>query len=310
MFLVYSKVFSSNIDVYGARKDIAQHIIKQYGDLVRQLEQVRLSKTIHHQTTLVEEKRLNQIVQNIKKQYHFSQIAVDSVYYPDKQQSYTTINICDPKFTRGLSKGSKGVVYQVPAKPDLVDQMIIFINKAVAYMVSHPEDANRLICRDLQCITPENKSFSKDLTYFRQQVPKQFKFIQHTIFHDPILQRRRAAIFLLAYYKDINQVASLLARCLDDDNSYIRHDALRVFGEMYPKHPDFEVPIGKVIRSSYSCDAAERNKALIFLNELARYSTFHSDLLNERRHLQTLQQLIQPNNNLYAKRILKKISKS
>jgi hypothetical protein len=309
MFLVYSKVFSSNIDVYGARKDIAQYIIKHYGDSVRQVEQARLLKTIHHQATVLEQKRLNQIVGDIKKQYHYSQIAVDSVYYPDKQESFTTINICDPHFTHGLLKGSKGAMYQIPAKPDLIDQMIVFINKAVDYMVSHPEDANRLICRDLQCITPENKYFAEDLTYFRQQVPKQLQFIKHTIFNDSILQRRRAAIFLLAYHKDIDLVASLLERCLDDDNSYIRHDALRVFGEMYPKHPNFKVPIEKVIRSTYSCDEAERNKALIFLNELASHPKYHMALLNEVGHLKTLGQLIQPNNHLYAERILKKITK-
>lgn len=310
MSLLYSTVFSSNIDVYGARKDISQQIIKHYGDFICQIEKARLLKTIHHQATVLEEKKLNQIVGKIKKQYHYSQIAVDSVYYPDKQESFTTINICDPKVTHGLSKGSNGSMYQIPLKLDLVDQMIVFIDKAVDYMVTHPEDANRLICRDLQCITPENKYFSKDLTYFRQQVPKHLKFIRHTISNDSILQRRRAAIFLLAYDKDINEVAALLEKCLDDDNSYIRHDALRVFGEMYLKHPRFKVPIEKVIRSTYSCDEAERNKALIFLNELASHSNYHPALLNETEHFQALAKLVQPNNHLYAERILKKISKS
>ena len=306
--LISSVAYATNIDVYGVRKDIAHHILKYYGESIRQVELDRMSKKLKHQSTFVEEKKLNQLLGELKKKYNYSQISIDTVYYPDKHQSFTTINICDSKFTHGLLKGEKEAAYSIPYQPDIIDRMIVFIDKAVEHMVSHPGVVTRFVCKDLQCITPDNKYFFKDLDFFRKHVPLQMTFIQRSIFTDPILKRRRAAIFLLAYCKDTQQVARLLEKCLDDNNSYIRHDALRVFGEMYLRHPELKVPIEKVIRSSYSCDEAERNKALIFLNELAVNSKYHSFLVKQREHFQLLQQLIQPNNHLYAKQILMKIS--
>jgi hypothetical protein len=123
------------------------------------------------------------------------------------------------------------------------------------------------------------------------------------------LARRRAAIFLLGYFKNPEEIAKILNQVLTDDNSYIRHDALRVYGELYPKYPSLDVPVALVVNSIYSCNEAERNKALIFLNELASNPKYQEIMIDTAgAQLITLLRLKQPNNHNFAYQILQKLS--
>ena len=72
----------------------------------------------------------------------------------------------------------------------------------------------------------------------------------------------------MAYFKDPQEIARVLNQTLKDKNYYIRHDTLRVFGELYAKAPDITFDIQCVLQSLKADHVAERNKALIFVNEM------------------------------------------
>lgn len=304
-----SMSYGLNIDVYGASSKKAQDILDDYGPRIYQLEQKMLSLNIAHRDATALQKSSHQLVNELTNKYKLPQVSVDSVYYPDLNEMYTTINICDPRLTKGLMRGEPEKNYQVSKTPDVVDRMYLFIPKAVAFLVLHPEYTHKLNCLDYHCITPEHPEFEKDLTYFRGTVPKQQRFIENTVLKDPQLARRRAAIFLLAYLKNPEEIARILNQTLEDKNSYIRHDALRVYGELYAKSHLRDVPADKVVRSIYSCNEVERNKALIFLNELAENPKYQSLLIEQAgNQLITLLHLKQPNNHRFAYQILQKLS--
>jgi hypothetical protein len=302
-------VHGSNIDIYGASPQMALTILKDYGDKVSTLEQKRIKFLISHRETINQEQSIKKLIAEISSKYKLPPVTIDSIYYPDKKQVFTTINICDPRLTKGLIKDSAIFNYQVSKNPDVVDKMIMFLPKAAAFIVLHPEYTNKLNCLDYQCITPEHPEFEKDLAYFRGTVPKQQRFIEATIEKDPVNERRRAAIFLLAYLKNPEEIARVLNTVLDDENSYVRHDGLRVYGELYAKAHISDVPVAKIIKSLYSCNTAERNKALIFLNELAKEPKYQTAIIEQAgEQLMTLLELRQPNNHDFAYQILRKIS--
>ena len=139
-------------------------------------------------------------------------------------------------------------------------------------------------------------------------MPQSKALIEKTIFQDPHLERRRAGIFLLAYYANPQDINQILMRLLDDKNHFIRHDALRVYGEMYPKTKNLKMPVQKILLSAHACDVGERNKALIVLSELAKEPQYRHALQKDAHQFIELLKLKQPNNHLFAYDILTRIS--
>ena len=309
LFLGSYICLADDIDVYGTSDENSKKILNAYGQSLLSLEKKKLLLNIQHRDNTSLKKTYQQLIDNIKHQFKLSSVNVDTVFYPHNQQLYTTINICDPKVTHGLSKGAPEKPYRLPQKPDVVDNMYAFTKKALDFLIAHPQYANRMDCKDYHCITPEHTYFAKDLAYFRAEVPRRQSFIQYTIVNDPNLARRRSAIFLLGFLRKPDAIAANLQLALQDKNSFIRHDALRVFGELYIKYPHVQVPVHKVIDSTYSCDEAERNKALILLNAMAEDKQYQPVLIKEAgAQLVRLLKLKQPNNHDEAYQILRKIS--
>jgi len=309
LFLGSHICLADDIDVYGTSDENNEKILNAYGQSLLSLEKKKLLLNIQHRDNTSLKKPYQQFIDNIEHQFKLSSVNVDTVFYPHNQQFYTTINICDPKVTHGLSKGAPEKPYRLPQKPDVVDNMYAFTKKALDFLIAHPQYANRMDCKDYHCITPEHAYFAKDLAYFRTEAPKRQSFIQYTIVNDTNLARRRSAIFLLGFLRNPDAIAANLQLALQDKNSFIRHDALRVFGELYKKCPHVQVPVHKVIDSTYSCDEAERNKALILLNAMAEDKQYQLVLIKEAgAQLIRLLKLKQPNNHDEAYQILRKIS--
>jgi hypothetical protein len=299
-----SCVFAAHIDVFGGSDHLSRRIIHDFGLRLEKLERERTLLASHHQESQLIFKEINEIKQQIKHKYHLPDLIIDSVFYPERNDVYTTLNIC-PKAVNAYPKQT----YPVKKNMDIVDRMHFFIIKAVNFMVQHPEYTHRLNCLDDHCITPEHPYFKKDLSFFRLQVSKQWSKIQHTMFFDPVFERRRAAIFLIPYLKQADSEAIILSKLLGDDSAFIRHDALRVYGELAAKHPNIKVSIPLICQSLNSCDEAERNKALILLNELAKQKQYHAAIIKSGGlNLLKLLQLYQPNNHDFAYQILIKIS--
>jgi hypothetical protein len=305
LFLLLGKINAGTVDVYGVSSKISEKILNAYGGSIDVVEEARVKRAMKQLSTTHLEMRSKYLTREIQKKFRFKKLNMDTVYYPENEKMYTTISICTDDFIKKNSHQA----YPVKNTKDVVDEMHFFIPKAINFYVTHPEYVTKMNCRDYHCISPEHPKLNNYLNYFRQEVPKQTVLIERTLFKDNILERRRAAIFLLGYYQDPKKINQLLIDLLDDPSLYIRHDVLRVYGELYAKSPNLDVPVEKIIHSIYSCDTAERNKGLILLNELSKNKKYQHILIKKAgKQLIVLLKLKQPNNHLFAYSILKNIT--
>ncbi|NBX84594.1 MAG: HEAT repeat domain-containing protein [Gammaproteobacteria bacterium] len=297
--------FADDVDVYGADDELASEIIQKYGDKVLHLEKELIYARMHHLQVRSLLQRQLLLQQRIQSRYRIKRVNFETVYYPTTQTTYTTIQVLDHDFPRGDNYPR----YQAKSGHDVVDDMILFTEKIPQLYLKNPQFADNPVCKDFQCIVPDDPIVENDLENFRKKVSQNPQFIIQTIEKDPILDRRRAAIFLLAYFKDPQEIARVLNQTLKDKNYYIRHDTLRVFGELYAKAPDITFDIQSVLQSLKADHVAERNKALIFVNEMVSKQKYHQEVKQHAAlQLVKLLKLKQPNNHDLAYEILVKIS--
>jgi hypothetical protein len=300
---------AGTIDVYGLNKVAASHLLQKFGKPIYETEkfywQRRLEKKLSFENEQVWRKKQQNYIDMIKQFYGFQTVLIESVYYPDAKEIFTTISL-----DKAPSYQPKIISYQVKSPPDLLDRLLAFIPKATQFVIEHPEYANALNCLDYHCITPEHPFFKTDLSYFRREVPLQKKMILHELSHSPDLQRRRAAIFALGYLKEAQEIVSILEDNLTDPSTLIRHDCLRVYGELLTKAPKVNVHIEKILPSIFSVYEAERNKALIILTNLVKQSRYKGIIdAKARQQLMSLAQLKQPNNHDFAVEILQELNR-
>lgn len=304
--LMCFQVYADDVDVYGATDQISARILKEYGDKVFALEKKLIQARLNQQQVHDLLKRQYLMQQQIQKKYHVKRVNFETVYYPKDQSIYTTIQIFDHDFPRSDNYPD----YQAKAGRDVVDDMILFTEKIPQLYLKYPRFADNPVCKDFQCIVPDDPVVENDLQNFRNSVEKNPELVKQTIEHDPILDRRRAAIFLLAYFKDPNEIAQVLNQTLQDKNYYIRHDTLRVYGELYAKAPQIQFDINRVLLSLKADHVAERNKALIFINEMLSEHKYQQEVKHQAAlQLVKLLKLKQPNNHDLAYEILVKISR-
>lgn len=299
-------VYADDVDVYGATEQMSLSILKRYGEKVLSLEKELIQARLHQEPVKGFLKKQYVLQQQIQNKYHIKRVNFETVYYPKDRSIYTTIQLFDHDFPRWDAYPD----YQAKKGHDVVDDMILFTEKIPQLYVKYPKFADNPTCKDFQCIVPDDPVVENDLEHFRKMVEKYPKFVVNTIENDPILDRRRAAIFLLAYFKDPHQIAQILEKTLCDKNYYIRHDTLRVYGELYPKAPDIEFDINRVLLSLKADHVAERNKALIFINEIVTHQKYQQEVKQQAAlQLVKLLRLKQPNNHDLAYEILVKISR-
>jgi hypothetical protein len=306
LMVFFSNGFADGVDVFGVDDEISAAILAQHGDEVlhfeKQLFAMRLQGMSAKKQKVFQIKKLN-IEHQVAQKFHLPGVRFDTVYYPNKTL-FTTINVLPSSYHEVFDE-----TYE-PQKPyDIVDKMVFFKKNAIALYIKDPKIGENLHCKDFHCIAPENSNLQDDLLYFRKMVPKQTHMIDNALFTDKHLARRRASIFLLAYYPNIPDVQIRLDRLLQEDNRFILHDTLRVYGEFLKAYPHLSVDLKRVIPLLNSYDEAIRNKTLLILDALASQEKYQHIIAKQAGDsLLKLLKLKQPNNHDIAYHILQKIS--
>jgi hypothetical protein len=296
--LCVPSIFADGIDVFGVDDITQQKILKQFGSRVL----INQKKIFDARSSGVSREKKN-LEQAITQQFHLPAVRFENVYYPD-HSFYTTIEVLPEPLEENTS-------YQyIPQKPyDLIDRMIIFKNEAIKLYFKQPELASDLQCLDFHCLVGEHSSLQSELEVFRKLVPQQQALIDKTLLEDNILERQRAAIFLLAYYPNHQLLLQRLETLLHQQNRLIIHDSLRVLGEYLKHYPKTSLDIKSISKFLSAYDLAVRHKALLVLEVLAHQRQYHEKLRKEAGYaLYELLKLKQPNNHALAYQILCLIS--
>lgn len=302
--LICRVAFADGIDVYGVNDKLAEKILKKFGtetfNFEKKLMLERTQGTLTVKSISSYREKQNILQERVAKAYGFKQVFFDTVYYPETKEIFTTIEV--PSLPISDTKLAN---YQIKCH-DIINDMILFTQKIARLMVTNPDFGKEPQCKDLHCICPESPLVLKDLEHFRALVPKQHALIKKTIESDKSLVRQRAALFLLAFYKNPQEVADILNKVLRDPSFHIRHDALRVYGVLLQKAPWIHTRVDLFIPSCFSMHEAERNKSLIVLNELSKQKKYQKTITSQLNlQLLKLLKLKQPNNHDLAYSILK-----
>jgi hypothetical protein len=306
------------IDVYGVAPIEAQPIIKKYGKSVRTIE-MQLAHVyddsnhgIEHPdqlTALYQKKR--KLIQAIQKEEHFTFVDIQTVTYPNKTDIFTTIEIIPNTHTERLQ-----FVHHPTSMPhkstkhDLITEMIDYHQKAIRLLMTQQIDLKDNSCPVYHCAVPfTHPSIKPYLSLFNDGMDKNKSEVIDALNHDSDPERRAAAAFLIGHLKDPHEIVNLLAPHINDPNTTVRNNVLRVIGETIwrAKIHDIDArPYMALLDSPYVTD---RNKSLIILYTLADDTQGKKQIAaNNHGKLEALASLKQPNNHDMAVQILQKIN--
>lgn len=307
------------IDVYGADSTESENIIKNYGPEVGDIESqvmqgfIKASNIGNDQylKKVILPKR-SQLIEKIKRHYGFVFVQFDTVFYPNDEDTHTTIEVItqnDKKRLRFIPLKNKAPS-TLELKHDLIDKMVAFHDKSMGLLLNNQLDSTVAECPVYHCTAGFNHPQLKDsfalLTY---RAPKEKALLINTIDRDPLPERRVAAIYLTGYLDDPHEIISLLTKHVMDSDDGVRNSAMRVIAETMRKAKIDNInikPFLELLDSPYNTD---RNKALYVLLDTANSAASKKLIIRDgNKQLLALLQLKQPNNHDIAYDLLKKIS--
>ncbi|WP_028388749.1 HEAT repeat domain-containing protein [Legionella fairfieldensis] len=310
---------ASIIDVYGIDFRQAEDLIKNYGTQVGDIESrfidamIKISnggKDDYFMKVVFPKK--NQLIDNIKKQYDFAYVQFDTIVYPNDKDIHTTIEVVgqnDKDRLRFIPKKDKAVP-TTKSKHDLIEKMIEFHNSSMNLILNNQLNTKGTKCPVYHCLPGFNHpKLKKEFSVLTDSAPKEKDLLVKTINSDPLPQRRTAAIYLIGYFNDPQEILSLLTRHVMDSDEGVRNSAMRVISETMNKakiHDINVMPFLNLLDSPFDTD---RNKALLVLLNAAS-STLSKQLIIQKgnKKLVSLLRLKQPNNHDVTYALLKKIS--
>ena len=310
---------AETIDVYGLDEQSAQKIINQYSKEIEEIEpmmsrELSQLKSSDEVSKSLEKKmyRKHEIQQEIIKKYGYLFVEIQTVFYPDEERYYTTIEVVDkqhPERMRFVSKHQSNKEKTSSHEPDLIDAMNEYNEISLKMVINHQLIPSQK-CPVFHCVVGFGHAKLKPyLTMFNEGAVKQKKLIIETLKYDKDPERRAAAAFLVGHFTDPKEILSILTPCVADRSEGVRNNVMRVIGTTMAKAKISKIdvkPFLKILDAPYITD---RNKALYVLDNAAEDKETGTIILNKAgRKLLALLQLQQPDNHEIAYLLLKKIS--
>jgi hypothetical protein len=307
------------VDLYGLNKEASKRIVNKYG---KDISQIALSLQNEYVKVPLDAKKMpiqmlnlkkkqQALIEKIKNENGFAYVQFDTVIYPQNDSVYTTIEIVDkdhPERLRFISPKSNLKKYE--HKQDLIDAMINYNNVGTKLMVEHQTPAVDIPCPVFHCTSGfEHPKLKPYLAVFNEGAINQKSFIINTLKHDKDPERRAAAAFLTAHFKDPQEIISILGESVDDPNNGVRNNVMRTTAETIARSKLTEINAMPFINALDSPYTTDRNKAL-FVLEAAADGKHAKEVIRAKggEKLLSLLELKQPNNHEPAYAILKKIS--
>ncbi|KTD33577.1 hypothetical protein Lnau_2328 [Legionella nautarum] len=307
------------VDVYGVNPNISESVIKNYGSQVGEIEAKFTNEIIKLSNGSKDEKALNSIllrknelIEKIKQKYSFSFVDFNTVLYPNDKNTYTTIEVItqnDKSRLRFVHKKTPNTLNQKP-KHDLITKMIEFQQIQGQLMLNNQFGTKGIECPVYHCLPNFDHPELKDLfSLFNSSVVKEKELILSTINHDSDPERRTAAVYLMGYLNEPNEIISFLTDHILDIDEGVRNAAMRVIGETMLKAKIAQInvlPYLSLLESPYETD---RNKALLVLCQAVSSKQSRELIIRQgKSRLLSLLRLKQPNNKNAVYELLKKIS--
>lgn len=316
LLLSFSTQAANVIDLYGANEQVSSRIVKKYEKRIADVE-TQLYQDMQTANGNLDEAtfkqiwaKRNRLSQEIRRDGGFSYVDIGTIYYPNNETLYTTIEVIaknQPERLRFITKNKK--ISKGKAKHDLIEKMIEFTELETNLLITNQLDMSDLSCPVYHCVSgfhhPKLKPY---LATFNQGVLRDKQLIIKTLNQDIDPQRRAAAAFLLGHFKDPHEIIAILSPHVNDLDEGVRNNVIRVISGTVRKSK-IDMDPSPFIKLLDSPSVTDRNKSLLVLITLSKSSTGKTQIIQQGgEHLLKLLALRQPNNHDEAYLILKNIS--
>ncbi len=168
-------------------------------------------------------------------------------------------------------------------------------------------------CPAFHCLlNHEHPALKKKSEALAKRAPSQFEQLVKVLRTDRNSDKRAAAAFLIAYYKDGNKVVEALVPSIRDSSPIVRNNAMRVLAEIALRHQDVHIPLDPILQAIHFPDTTDRNKAAAIIDRLLQRpdsKNLHRRIINQVGEIVlAMLRLKQPNNHDYAYFIFKRLS--
>ena len=311
--------FGHNIvDLYGDNSATARIILKKYTPQVVEVEESLQKLALEpnpEQNPMFDKIVLKRraLAEKIKNEGDYLNVHFNTVFYPDKKNQYTTIEVVTKNHAERMRYRNRiADDKKYPVKDDLINQMMTFTNIEFNLMYQHKLDSNpkHRVCPFYHCVSgysaPQLKPY---LEVFKVGVVKERKLILDTLNNDPDPERRAAAIYLVGCFSDPQEIVQILSQHINDPSSLVRNNALRVLGATIQTAKMTEIDVTPFLGLLNSPDETDRNKTLWVLLTVSKSKKAKPILIQKAgENLIQLLALKQPNNHEMAYMVLKEIS--
>lgn len=312
-----TNTMATTVDLYGDNPSHAAQVLRKYSQEVSQLidtfnkeiafadkeDKVKFAK-------LVEQKK--NLINKIKNSEGYAFVDLQTVYYPDDKQGYTTIEVVrkDEKERLYYVHPKLTTKATVPVKHDLITKRLEFNQLEMKLLQANKLDPSDMSCPVYHCISGFNHPQLKPyLAVFNRGVAKHKELIINTLNSDVNPERRAAAAFLIGHFKDPQEIIKTLMPHIKDKDEGVRNDVMRVIAQTMAKAHITDIDVARVLPLINSPFTTDRNKALYILFSAIKSEKGKQLVLKQgRRNLVNLLRLKQPNNHEFAYLILKEIS--
>lgn len=307
------------VDIYGAQKRHADQILREFTKQVIGIESGLAKEDTHFlisnkenikKTGEIREKK-NKLAEKIKKNGMFLYVAFHTTTYQNTKDLYTTIEVIEknsPERMKFLDTNIK--TKQYPNQTDLIEKMRAYDDLGWKLSELKQLDPINIPCPAFHCIFGFNHPKLKPyLSIFNQGVIQEKIKILNVLRFDPDPERRAAAAFLIGHLKNPKEIISILSKHVQDKNSLVRNNVLRVMAFTIEKAQITHINVDPFLSLLTSPYGTDRNKALAILVETTSNDTAKMRIINKAgKNLLQLLQMKQPNNHELAYSLLKRIS--
>lgn len=309
------------VDVHGSTPLEADSLIKKYGDQIASLERKLMDATSKIQEGKADPsgdswmplaKEKYRLIDSIKKERGFLSVDFQTIYYPNKTDLYTTIEVVTKEKAHLLPYVEPRYHQEVeyPVKKDLIQSMIDYEGAVFKRVLSHQINTVSEPCPVYHCFLgfnyPELKPY---LPLFNEGVIKEKKLVLDTLQKDQDPARREAAALLIGHFKDPKEIISVLTPYVQDKSSGLRNNAMRVIGMTMDTARIYDIDPRPFLALLKAPNVTDRNKALYILSIATKAPANHKLILKEgAADLVDLLALKQLNNHDFAYHILRDIA--
>ena len=304
------------VDVYGVSAKESAHIVKKYEKRIADVEATFYQK-MQDAKGMLSDEPFKKMMEKRKDISHesmndggFAHVDMSTVYYPDNEILYTTIEVVDkhhPERLKFITKNKK--IANSRNKHDLIDKMIEYSKLEMNLLFTNQLDINNISCPVYHCVSgfhhPKLKPY---LMVFNKGASRNKKLIIDTLNQDANPERRAAAAFLVAHFKDPEEIIATLSPHVNDCDENVRNNVIRVMSGTIRK-AKINLDITPFLALLDSPSVTDRNKSLSVILTASKSAAGKQQIIQTGvDRLLAILALKQPNNHDIAYEILKNIS--